>query len=272
MNYDYELKPHNVRNTAIAIVAVVIIAVLAIGAFSSVHVVDPGTRGVAVTLGKVDPTYRPEGLSFKMPFVEQIHNMPVKQITESGKAASSSSDLQTVGMTYKVLYRLPEGKIVELFRDYQGNPYGTLIEPRVQESLKKVAAKYRAEQMVTNREKIKMEAQEELNESLGDLIDIRELVIEDIQLSDELNKAIELKQIAEQEALKKRYELDKEKVDAEIKLVRAKAAAEAIKIEGEALKVSPQVIQLRIAEQWDGKAPQSVVVGQGGANVLLPLK
>lgn len=272
MDYDYDYKPQNVRNTVIAIVVVVVLAIVAIGAFSAFHVVEPGTRGVAVTLGKVDPQYKPEGLNIKMPFIEQVYNLPIKQITASGTANSSSSDLQAVNMRYKVLYRLPEGKIVELFREYQGNPYTSLIEPRVQESLKKVAAKYRAEEMVTNREKIKLESQEELKESLGDLIDIRELVIEDIQLSDELNKAIELKQIAEQDALKKRYELEKEKIDAEIKIVRAKAAAEAIKIEGEALKATPEVIQLRIAEQWNGQSPQSVVVGQGGANVLLPLK
>ncbi|MEM1059485.1 MAG: prohibitin family protein [Verrucomicrobiota bacterium] len=276
MNYDYEFRPNNVRNTVIAVIAVVVVAIVGLGVFSAMHVVEPGTRGVSVTLGKVDENFRPEGLNFKKPFVEQIINMPIKQITESGNAASSSSDLQIVDMRYKVLYRLPQDKIVELYQQYQGDPYISLIEPRVQESIKQIAAQYRAEEMIKNREKIKVEAQERLRESLDGLIDVRELVIENIQLSKELNAEIERKQIAEQQVQAKRYELEKEKIDAEIKIVRARAASEAIKIEGEALKASPEVIQLRIAEKWDGKSPQSVVVGGGagggGANILLPLR
>jgi len=275
MNYDYELKPAHFRYTLTAIIVVVVLAILAILAMASVHVVEPGTRGVSVTLGKVDQQFKPEGLAFKLPFVESITNMPIKQITEDGNAASSSSDLQAVDMKYKVLYRLPQDKIVELYQQYQGDPYTSLIEPRVQESIKQIAAQYRAEEMIKNREKIKIEAQERLRDSLDGLIDIRELVIENIQLSKELNAEIERKQIAEQQAQAKRYELEKEKVEAEIKIVRAQAAAEAIKIEGEALKASPAVIELRMVEKWDGKAPQSVVVGGaqgGGANILLPLK
>jgi hypothetical protein len=49
-------------------------------------------------------------------------------------------------------------------------------------------------------------------------------------------------------------------------LALADARAEAIRREAEALKGNPALIQLRLAEQWDGKLPQ---VSGGGAIPLL---
>ena len=76
----------------------------------------------------------------------------------------------------------------------------------------------------------------------------------------------------EQAALQKEYELRKEQKEAEITVVRAKAEAEAVKIKGEALKSSPEVIQLEIAKKWNGISPLYISTTAGGANVLLPLK
>ncbi|NJK90645.1 MAG: prohibitin family protein [Blastochloris sp.] len=153
-------------------------------------IVPPGHRGVSVTLGKVDPVARGEGLTFKKPFVESIIKMPVQQITQNGKASSFSSDLQTVEMSYAVLYRIPEGKVVELFQDYAGNPYATLVEPRVQEAVKQVTASYKAEELVKNRIKIKEAVLVKIREELSGLIDIRDIPITNIDLTDELEKRL----------------------------------------------------------------------------------
>jgi len=243
--------------------------IFALGCYS---VVPPGHRGVSVTLGKVDPDARGEGLAFKKPFIESIIIMPVQQITVAGKATSFSSDLQTVDVSYSVLYRIPEGKVVELFQQFSGNPYSTLVDPRVQEAVKQVTALYKAEEVVKSRTKIKQAVMEAVQKELEGLIDVRDIPITNIDLTEELERAIELKQVTEQQALAKEYELKKAQKEAEITIVNAKAEAEAVKIKGEALASSPRVIDLEIAKKWDGKSPQTVVTGQGGANVLLPLR
>lgn len=241
-------------------------------AMSCYSVVPPGHRGVSVTLGKVDPVARVEGLAFKKPFIETIVKMPVQQITVTSKASSFSSDLQTVDVSYAVLYRIPEDKVVELFQDYAGNPYSTLVEPRVQEAIKQVTALYKAEEVVKSRTKIKQAVLEAVKKELEGLLDVRDIPITNIDLTEQLEKAIELKQVTEQQALAKEYELKKAQKEAEITIVNAKAEAEAVKIKGEALASSPRVIDLEIAKKWDGKSPQTVVTSQGGANVLLPLR
>lgn len=251
------------------LVAVIILFFISTSCF---HIVPPGHRGISVTLGKVETDQRPEGISFKLPMIQQIYDFPVKQLKAEGRAESFSSDLQNIGVSYTVMYRIPEAKVVTLFREYKGDPYEALIEPRIQEAIKQVTAMYRAEQFVKDREKVKEDVLKNVRLAVGDMINITDMPITNIDLSDQLEQAIEQKVIREQEALAKNFEVEKEKKQAEITIVKAEAEAKSVHIKGEALKVAPEVIQFEIAQRWDGKTPLSVSVGQGGANVLLPLK
>ena len=254
-----------------AFVVVAVLIVLAIALLGSFHIVPPGHRGVSVTLGKVAPKELPEGLVFKLPLLTSITDVPVRQLRADGKADSFSSDLQTIVVSYTVLYRIPGGRVVELYQQYRGDPYLTLVEPRMQEGIKQIAALFRAEDLVKNRDKIKQDVLDRVRSSIGEIMNIVDVSITNIDLSDQLEQAIEQKVVREQEALAKQYELEKEKRQAEITLVRAEAEAKSVKVKGEAIKLSPEVIQLEIAQRWDGKAPLSVSVGNAGANVLLPI-
>jgi regulator of protease activity HflC (stomatin/prohibitin superfamily) len=252
--------------------AVVGIVALAILGFSCFHVVPPGHRGISVTWGKVNPGAKDEGLTFKKPFIEDILNVSIRQRTVEGSASAFSSDLQIVMVAFKTLYRIPEAKVVELYQKFQGDPYTSLVEPRIQEELKQTTSMYRAEELVKNREKIKAEVLGKVKSAVGDVLFITDLAITNFDFTDELEKAIEQKTIREQEALAKHFELEKAKKDAEITYVNAEAEARAVKIKGEAIRLAPSVIQLEIVKKWNGVSPQSVVTGRGGADVLLPLK
>jgi prohibitin 2 len=170
------------------------------------------------------------------------------------------------------MYRVPEGQVVRLFQQYKGDPYSSLIEPRVQETVKQVTAMSRAEDLVKNRERVKEDVVMKIRPAVGDLLQIVDIALTNIDLSEQLEAAIEQKVVREQEALAKNFELEKERKQAEITIVRAEAEAKSVQIKGNALKASPEVVQLEIAQRWDGKAPLSVSVAQGGSNVLLPLK
>jgi regulator of protease activity HflC (stomatin/prohibitin superfamily) len=250
-----------------------IVAALGFLGLQMYHIVPPGHRGISVTLGKVNPIELPEGITFKWPFIQRVLDFPIMQLKADGKAPSFSSDLQNITFTYTVMYRVPANQVVRLFQQYKGEPYATLIEPRVQEVIKQVTALSRAEDLVKNRERVKDDSLIKLRQAVGDVLQIADLSITNIDLSDQLEQAIEQKVVREQEAFAKSFELDKEKKQAEITLVRAEAEAKSVGIKGEALKSAPEVIQLEIAQRWDGKAPLSVSVGNGGGtNILLPLK
>ncbi len=253
----------------------IIILVLVIAASQATYVVEPGFRGVEVTLGKVSPAFKPEGFGTKSPFISHIVNIPVRQLTNALNTECYSSDLQQVDVTLRILYRIPESSVVKIFTEYAGDPFDSLIAPRVQEAFKEAAAVLSAEMIVKKREEIKTKSLHAAREKVGTILVLEDLVIENIVLSKELETAIESKMVQEQEAAKARFTQQKAQIEAETAIVRAKGEAEAIRVRAEAIRDNPGLIQLQIVEKWDGRSPLVIGGGtgesSGGANILLPL-
>jgi len=249
----------------------ILIFVIIIAASTSSYVVQPGYRGVEVTLGKVSPVFKPEGFGFKSPFVTTIVPVTIRQQTREVQAACYSADLQQVNMELRVLYRIPEASVVQIYQGYAGDPFDSLIAPRVQEAVKEVTALESAEQIVKNREVIKTKALAATREKIGTLLHVEDVVIQNIDLSKELETAIEAKMVQEQEAAKAKFTQQKTQIEADTAVIKAKGEAESIRIRGEALKANPSFIELQVVEKWDGKTPLVVGSGMSGANMLLPL-
>lgn len=252
----------------------ILILVLVVAASQSTYVVEPGNRGVQVTLGKVSDQFKPEGFGTKQPFISYVVPIPIRQQAREIPAECYSSDLQQVTVQLRVLYRIPETSVVRIYQQYAGDPFDSLIAPRVQEALKEVTALQSAEQIVKQREGIKTHALKAARDKVGEILMIEDLVVENITLSKELEAAIESKMVQEQEAAKARFTQQKAQIEADTAIIRAKGEAEAIRVRGEALRDNPHLIQLQIVEKWDGKAPLVVggaSAGEGGANILLPI-
>ena len=249
----------------------ILIFVVIIMASSGTYVVKPGYRGVEVTMGKVSAAFKTEGFGLKAPFITAIHQVSIRQQTAEEKAECYSSDLQQITVDLKVLYRVPEASVVKLFQDFYGDPFDSLVAPRVQEALKEVVALQSAEQIVKNREQIKTRALQLAKAKLGEppILVIEDIVIQNIALTKELEHAIEAKMVQEQEASKSKYFQQRVQVEADTAVIKAKGEAESIVIRGDALKKNPEFIDLQIVDKWDGLAP--VVIG-GGDKVMLSLQ
>lgn len=252
-----------------------LIFILIISLASASYVVQPGYRGVEVTLGKVSPLFKSEGFGWKSPFVTHIIPVSVRQETRQLNAECYSSDLQQVKTELRVLYRVPEASVVKIYQQYAGDPFDSLIAPRVQEALKEVTAMQSAEQIVKQREMIKNKALTAAQLKVGDLLVIVDVVIQNIELTPELETAIEAKMVQEQEAAKAKFTQDKTQIEADTAVIKAKGEAEAMRIRGEVLKENPGFIALQIVEKWDGRSPMviggGVGAGDNGAGMLLPM-
>lgn len=255
----------------IGIAATVFLLALLGGA--ATYVVEPGTRGIRVTLGKAADQFLPQGFGFKAPFITRIVPVNVKQMTQAVRTECFSSDLQPVVVDLRVLYRIPETSVVEIYKKYAGDPFDSLIAPRVQEALKEVTALLTAEQIVKKRDEVKTRSLVSARQKIGSILWVEDIVIRDISLSDELEKAIEAKMVAEQEAVKARFVQQQAQVEAETAVIRARGEAEAIRVRGEALKLNPAFLRLQLVEKWNGRSPLVVPGGPGsqGAGLVLPL-
>ena len=161
----------------------------------------------------------------------------------------------------------------------------TLITPAILESVKAVTAKYTAEELVTKRAEVKLQIQQAIEKfitvtlekkGVQNVLNIANVAITDFDFSPEFNKAIEQKVKAEQDALKAKNEKLRRVTQAEAAAaektlaadatayeidVGSKARADAIRREAMALKDNPELIQLRVAEKWNGVLPR--VSGEG---------
>jgi prohibitin 2 len=240
---------------------------------TSTYIVQPGTRGVLITLGKTGSEFLPEGFGLKTPFVSQVVPVNVRQRTQGSIAECFSSDLQQVRIELRILYRIPESSVVQIYRDFAGDPFDSLIAPRVQEAVKEITALQTAEQIVKSRQEIKARALVAAQNKIGDKLTLNDIVILNTQLSPELERAIEQKMVAEQQAAQARFTQLQTQVEAETAVIRAKGEAEAIRVRGEALKLNPTFVRLQMVERWNGKAPLVVPDLKAGspADLVLPV-
>ncbi len=251
----------------------VLVFALVILASTSTYVVEPGTRGIKVTLGKAENRFLPEGFGFKTPLITSIVPVKVRQRTQALKADCFSSDLQQVVMELNVLYRVPQESVVQIYREFSGDPFDSLIAPRVLEAVKEATAMLTAEQIVKKREEIKDKTLAAARTKIGAILTVNDIVIKNLDLSKELERAIEAKMVAEQQAAQARFTQIQTQTEAETAIIRARGEAEAIRARGEALKVNPEFLRLQIVERWNGKSPLVVPATPGAApsELLLPL-
>ena len=277
-----------IRRLVALAVAVFLALIVLPNCFATVPV---GSTGIMLTMGKVEDTALPEGMHFKIPFVQRIVSMDnrVKKLELSTEAFSK--DIQTVSATLAVNYRLQTEKTFAIYKS-TGTAYeDNLIVPATHEVLKSVCAQYTAEELISKRAESSDMMRDELDAKLSGMgISVTDFNIIDFDFSDEFISAVESKQVAEQ--LKKKAATENEtaiaqaerekqvaikqsEAQAESVRIAAQAEADAVKLAADAEayrlqkineQLSEKTIQNTLAEPWDGKLPE--VMGTGATGIL----
>ncbi|GAI57333.1 unnamed protein product [marine sediment metagenome] len=104
------------------------------------------------------------------------------------------------------------------------------------------------------------EVKEQIKANLTNRLFERSIIVDefniiDFEFSPAFNEAIEAKVKAEQLKLKADRDLERIKIEKEQIIAAAQGKAEAIRIEAQALKQNPQVVELRWIEKWNGEVP-----------------
>jgi regulator of protease activity HflC (stomatin/prohibitin superfamily) len=237
------------------IIALAVLILFAI--FTPFGIVGAGERGVLLRFGAVTGKVYNEGLYLKIPLIETVRITDVKIQKDEADVSAASKDLQTVTSKVALNYRVDPSQVAVVYQNIGTNYKIRLIDPFVQEAVKASTAKFTAEELITKRELVREDIKTTLKEKFIETgIVVEEFNIVDFQFSRSFNDAIEAKVTAEQNALAARNKLEQIKFEAEQAIASAKGKAEAQRIEGDALRQSPQVIELRAIEKWDGKLPQ----------------
>ncbi len=263
---------------------------LAILGFSVFRIIPAGHVGVKVLFGQVDPVPLREGLNLVWNPLYDIVVMDARVGKHAARYDAASKDLQAVHVEMVLNYRLVPDRAPDVYRSIGLDYSNVIIDPAAQEVLKANTATHNAAEILLRRSAMKADVQRDLTQWLAKYgIELKEASLANIRFDPAYEKAIEAKQIEEQKAEQKRYELIQAQRQAEIIAAaakgkgdaareEAKGVAEATRIKGDAeaaynarvaSSLTPALIQQQYLARWDGRLPQYSL----GANAvpLLPL-
>ena len=238
------------------VVKIVVVVGVLILLLNSFQTIGAGERGVVFSqFGGVQDIVVGEGLRFKIPFIEAIIPIDVKIQKAETAVAASSKDLQMVSSTIAVNYHVSPDNANKVYQEVGLSYKERIIDPAVQESMKAATAQFTAEELITRRGEVSVQIKDMLGERLlTHNIIVDEFNIVDFSFSPVFNEAIEMKQTAEQGALKAERDLERVKIEAEQRITTARAEAEGQRLQRQT--ISPEILQLRAIEKWDGHLPQ----------------
>src|SRR5262245_24417607 len=203
--------------------AVLVLAVLTPLLVFGFRIIPAGHVGVKVLFGQVDPVPLREGLNVLWNPLYDIVTMDTRVQKHAARYDAASKDLQAVHVEMVLNFRLIAERAPEVYRTIGLGYSSVIIDPAAQEVLTGQTATHIAAEMLLKRPATKSDVQRGITAWLANYgIELKEAALAHIRFDAAYEKAIEAKQIEEQKAEQKRYELIQAQRQAEIVAAQAK--------------------------------------------------
>ncbi|CAM3070832.1 prohibitin family protein [Streptobacillus felis] len=264
-----------IGNKSIITIFIAIASILLV--VSSCYTVNTGEVAIISTFGKVNKIDG-EGLNFKIPFIQSKDMLEIREkiydfTKENGEDLSlnvSTKDIQTVNIELNVQASISNPE--KLYKAFRGNHESRFIRPRVREIVQATISKYTIEEFVSKRTEISRLIFEDLKDDFETYgLNVSNISIVNHDFSDEYERAIEQKKVAEQAVEKAKAEQEKLSVEAEnrVKLAEYNLKEKELQAKANAIEsnsLSKQLLQKMAIEKWNGELPK---VQDGSSSILI---
>ena len=241
----------------VVVAAIVTAVILITFLFMSFETVTAGERGIVLRWGAYDDILE-EGFHVVNPISVKVVTMNVQVQKVEVLADAASKDLQSANSTVALNYHIDPARVGTLYQEIGRDYEAQVIAPAIQEAVKAGTALFTAEELISRRAEVKDAVKQDLVTRLDKFyILIDDFSIVNFEFSAQFDAAIEAKQVAEQQALQAENDLRRIEVEARQTIESAKAKAEAIKIQAQAItqQGGKDYVELKTVEQWNGVLP-----------------
>ena len=246
---------------------------------SALFNVDGGHRAVIFDrFSGVQQNVVGEGTHFMIPWVQMPIIYDIRARPKNIPTITGSKDLQNVNITLRILFR-PKPDVLPNIYTTLGQDYDERVLPSItNEVLKSVVAEFDAGELITQREVLSMRVHKELtsrSDQFGLILD--DISITHLTFGREFTAAVELKQVAQQEAEKARFLVEKAEQVKNATIITAEGDTEAADLLAKAFAEAGEgLVELRRIETAEDVATnlsqsRSVVYLPQGQQTLLSL-
>jgi prohibitin 2 len=215
--------------------------------YNSVFTVEGGHRAILWSrVQGVKPAVYGEGMHPRIPLIEYPVHFNVRTRARNVQSLTGSKDLQMVNVTLRVLF-YPNKQELPWIYTMLGHDYDDRVLPSiVNEVTKAVVARYNASELLTKREAVSNEIRYALTKRAADFrIVLDDFALTHLSFSNEYTAAVEAKQVAQQEAERARYVVEKAIQEKKSIIVKAEGEAESARLVGKAIQDNPGFVKLR---------------------------
>jgi regulator of protease activity HflC (stomatin/prohibitin superfamily) len=253
-----------------------VLFIIFIFAWSCFVIVPAGHRGVVLWWGSVEKRVMGEGLNFKVPMAEGVIKVDVKVQPHPFKEIDAASkEYQMVKLTGMMNFHIDPSYVNDLYQKVGLDFADKVIDPAFNDFVKEVVPIYQITEILPKREEIRKRAMTKLGDNLARYhIIVDDIYFSNIRFSPEYERAVEAKQVAQQQVETQRQVLAQREIEAQQKVATAKGEAESILVvaQGQAKanevlsrSISPILVQYKGIEKWNGILPQ---VSGGGIPLI----
>lgn len=247
------------KNIGKYILAGFIIIFVLIFLFRVYIIVDPGEKAVIFNKATGNLRVTPnEGFYFLVPMIEEptVYDMKTRTYTMSiatleGEIKGDDSlqaltaDGQNVLLDISVRYH-PDGENLDKLHRRLGIDFvNKVIRPQVRSIVRMIVSEYPVLDVYSGKRMLIQAAIEKglRNSFKNNFIICEEMLLRNVQFSKEFQQAIENKQIAQQDAQRMKYVLERQELEKKRKIIEAEGESESLRLKGKALADNPALIQ-----------------------------